>query len=148
MNDRFTEHIFYSFTPKLATKATQCIHKAWSCFLSVPRLNPESSYLGFLSEIPQPNHRVRPKTQSGCSLRAFAFVSLRLLTTEKLFGIFERVFYRPAVGKATDHFARTHSNIGCKEKVVFFSALRLAADHQQYRLVRNAMPWILPQKMS
>lgn len=134
MYGRNTEHTLYSLTPKLAAKATQRIRKARSQLLTVPRRNNETSLSGLLLEIPQPNHRVQPKTQSSGTFRAFGFVHLRLLTAEKLFGIFECIFYLPAVCVAGQYFGRVHRYIGGGKEVVFFFAIRVSTDNQQYRL--------------
>jgi len=140
MYGRNTEHTFYSLTPKLAAKATQRIRKARSQLLTVPRLNSEISSSGLLLEIPQPNHRVQPKTQSGGTLWTFGFVGLRLLTAEKLFGVFECIFYRPAVCVAGQYFGRLHRHIGCEKEVVFFFAIRVSTDNQQDRLAAHRVP--------
>jgi len=137
MYGRNTEHTFYSLTPKLAAKATQRIGKARSQLLRVPRRNNEISLAGLLLEIPEPNHRVQPKTQSGGTLRAFGFVGLSAcggLTAEKLFGIFECIFYRPAVCVAGQYFGRIHRHIGGEKEVVFFFAGWVSSDNQQDRL--------------
>jgi hypothetical protein len=63
--------------------------------------------------------------------RAFGFVGLRLLTTEKLFGIFECTFYRPAVRVSDQYFGMVHRYIGGKKEIVFFFALRVSTDNQQ-----------------
>lgn len=92
-----TEHTFYSLTPKLSPKAIQRIGKARSQLPMVPRLNEKISLSRLLLEIPEPNHRVQPKTQSRSTFRPFGFVSLRLLRTEKLLVVFEGIFYRPSL---------------------------------------------------
>ncbi len=91
MNGRITEHIFYSFFPKLTVKARQRIRKARSSFLSIPQLNYKRPIFGLLHQIPQPHHRIQTQTQRSRSFGPFALVSLWLLATHKLFVIFERI---------------------------------------------------------
>ena len=135
-----TEHAFYSFTPKFATQAGYRVGEAGRALQRIPRLDDKVTVVRFLLEIPQPHHRVQPQTQSGGSFGALAFEGLRLLAAEKLLGVFEGVFDGPAVGKAADHLGRMHRHVGGEEKVVFFFALGIAADHQQDRLLPNAIP--------
>ena len=143
MNGRIPEHIFYSLTPKLASEAVQSVHKAWSCFLPVPRLNPESSRSGFLSQIPQPHHRIQTQTQRRSSFWALALVRLRLLAAQKLFRVFECVLDGPSVVVAFQNLGCAHGQIGRKKKIVSFFAERVSAYYKQYRLMRNPIPYYL-----
>ena len=127
MNGRITEHIFYSFSPKLSAKATQSVRKARSCFLPVPRLNPEVSRSGFLPEIPQPYHRIQTKTYCGGSFGALALVRLRLLAAQKLFCVFERVLDGPSVVVTFQNLGSGHRQICRKKKIVSFFAERVSA---------------------
>ena len=143
MNGRITEHIFYSLAPELTSQTAQSVRKARSCFLPVPRLNPERPYFGFLPEIPQPHHRIQTQTQRRRSFRALALVRLRFLAAQKLFGVFERVFDRPSVVVAFQNLCGRHRQIGGKKKIVPFFAARVSADDKQYRLMRNPIPYDL-----
>lgn len=102
MYGRNSEHRFYSFTPKCAAQATQRVGKARRGFQWVPRLNDKVTFVGLLQQIPQPNHGVQPLAQIRRPFGAFALECLRMLTTEKLLGVFERIFYRPAIGVTYD----------------------------------------------
>jgi hypothetical protein len=143
MNGRITEHIFYSLAPKLTPQAAQRIGEAGSCFLSVPGLNPESSYPGFLPEIPQPHNRIKSQAQRCCSFGSPAFVGLRLLATEKLFGIFESILYGPSVVVAFQNFFGCHRQVGGKKEIVSFFSGWVPAYHKQYRLMTNPIPYYL-----
>src|SRR4030067_1225268 len=116
------EHTFYSLTPKLTPKAPQRIGKARRHLLRIPRRNDETSSFGLLLEIPEPHHRVQPKTQSRRPLRTLAFVGLRLLAAEKLLGLFEGILDRPAVGVAGQDVGRVHCHVGGETEIVFFFA--------------------------
>ena len=140
MNGRIPEHIFYSFRPKLASEAVQSIRKARSGFLFVPRLSPKVSRSGFLSEIPQPNHRIQTQTQRRSSFGPLALVRLRLLAAQKLFCIFERVFNGPSVVVTFQNLGSGHRQIGRKKKIVSFLASRVSADNQKHRFFRNGIP--------
>ena len=140
MNGRITEHIFYSFRPKLSAKATQSIRKARRRFLSVPRRNPEGSCSGFLSQIPQPHHRIQNQAQCRGSLRPLPFVRLRLLAAQTLLGVLEGVLDGPSVVVPFQNLGGGHRHIGRKQKIVSFFAGRVSADHKQDRLMRNPVP--------
>ena len=143
MNGRITEHIFYSFSPKLTPQTTQSVRKAWSRFLPVPRLNPESSHPGLLPEIPQPHHRIQTQTQRRRSFGALSLVCLRLLSTQKLFCIFERVLDGPSIVVTLQHLGSSHCQICRKKKIVSFFASWVSAYYKQYRLMRNPVPYYL-----
>src|SRR4030042_398214 len=145
MYGRFTEHKFNSLSPKLTTKAAQCICKARSRFLSVPRLNQKISLTRLFSEIPQPDCRIKPKTQSCRSFRAFVFVSRRLLSAKILIGILECILYRPAVVVTFEHLGGTHRQNRRKKNVVFSLAQRVSADNQKYRLLCVPGPTFLSE---
>ena len=140
MYGRITEHTFYSFSPKLPAKAAYGISEARSTFQRIPRMNHEVSLARLLSQIPQPNHRVQPQTQARGTFGALALEGLRLLAAEILFGVFERILDRPAVGITSYDLGWGHPHIGRKKKVVSFFAFRIPADNQQYRLLRNPVP--------
>ena len=120
MNGRITEHIFYSFSPKLTPQTTQSVCEARSCFLPVPRLHPESSRFGFLPEIPQPHHRIQRQPHRRGSFRPLPFVGLGFLAAQKLFGVLERVLDSPSVVVTFQNLFGSHRQIGCKKKVVSF----------------------------
>ena len=140
MNGRCTEHTFYSFTPKITPKGGQRVGEAGSGLVRVPRPNHKIVFVALLQQIPQPHHRIQPKAQAGCSFGAFAFERLRLLATQELFGILERILDRPAVGVAAYHFGGSHRHVGGQKKIVFLFARGVAADYQKNRLVQNAVP--------
>jgi len=140
MYGRNTEHTFYSFSPKLPAKAAYRIREAWPTLQRIPGLNHEVLLARLLLQVPQPNHRVQPQTQARSTFGALTLERLRLLTAEILFGVFERILDRPAVGIASYDLGGRHPHIGGKEKVVFFFAFRIPADHQQYGLLRNSVP--------
>ena len=85
----FAEHKFNSILPKHTAKAAQRIRKARSRLARIPRLNKKVSPLRFLLKIPEPDHGINPQAQSCRSFGTFAFPCLRLLTTDKLLGVFE-----------------------------------------------------------
>ena len=143
MNGRITEHIFYSFSPKLPSEATQSVRKARSCFLPVPWLNPESSRPGFLSEIPKPNHRIQAQAYRCGSIWSLTLVRLRLLAAQKLFRVFERILDGPSVVVTFQNLSCGHRQIGRKKKIVSFFAERVSAYYKQYRLMRNPVPYYL-----
>jgi hypothetical protein len=143
MNGRITEHIFYSFSPKLSAEAVQSVRKARSRFLAIPRLNPEGSGSGFLSEIPQPHHRIQTQTQRCGSFWSLTFVRLGLLATQKLFCIFERILDGPSVVVTFQNPGGGHRQIGRKKKIVSFFSGWISAYYKQYRLMRNPIPYYL-----
>ena len=140
MNGRIPEHIFYSLTPKLTPQAAQSVRKAGSRFLSVPRLNPERSGSGFLSEIPQPHYRIQGQPQRRGPFRSLPLVGLRLLTAQQLLGVLECILDGPSVVVTFQHLACSHRQIRRKKKIVSFLARRVFAYHQPYRLMRNPIP--------
>jgi hypothetical protein len=97
MYGRIPEHIFYSFSPKLATQTRYRIGEAGDYFLAVPRLHDEITVCGFLLEIPQPHYRIQPQAQTCRPFGTFALECLRLLTAQQLLGVFESIFYGPTV---------------------------------------------------
>ena len=135
-----TEHTLYSFTPKLATQAGYGIGEARPALQRIPGMNHEVLLARLLLQVPQPNHRIQPQAQARGTFGALAFEGLRLLTAKILLGVFERILDRPAVGIAFYNLGWGHGHIGGKEKVVFFFALRIPADNQKYRLLRNSVP--------
>ena len=140
MYGRITEHTFYSFSPKFPAKAAYGIGEARSTLQRIPRTNHEVSLARLLLLVPQPNQRVQPQAQTRGTFGAWALERLRLLAAEILFGVFEGLFDRPAVGITFYHFGWGDGHIGRKEKVVFFFAFRIPADDQQYGLLRNPVP--------
>ncbi len=123
MNGRFTEHIFYSISPRLDKKV---------------------SGFGFLPKIPQPNHRIQTKAQCRGSFGSWIFVSLRFLTAETLLCVFEGIFDGPSVAETLQNFRSCHTQIGCKQKIVRLFYGWGSAYHKQYRLVRNPVPYYSP----
>ncbi len=140
MYGRITEHTLYSFSPKLATKAGYGISEARPTLQRIPRMNHEVSLARLLLQVPQPNHRVQPQTQARGSFGALTFEGLRLLTAEILLGVFERIFDCPAVRITSYDLGWGHGQIGRKKEIALFFALRIPADDQQYRLLRNSIP--------
>ena len=140
MYGRFTEHTFYSFSPKLPAKAAYRISEARPTLQWIPGLNHEVLLARLLLQVPQPNHRIQPQAQARGSFGALALERLGFLAAEILFGVLERILDRPAVGITFDHLGWGHGHIGGKEKIVFLFAFRVPADHQQYRLLRNSVP--------
>jgi len=140
MYEPFTEHKFNSILPKHTAKATQRIRKTRSRFARIPRLNKKVSRLRFLLKIPQPDCRIKPQAQRCRSFGTFAFPCLRLLTTDKLLGVFESILDAPSSRKTSNDFGCGETGIGRKEKIVFLFACRVSADNQKHRLLRDPVP--------
>jgi hypothetical protein len=139
----FIEHIIYSLLPDIAAKRRQRIGEARSAFLTIPRqmwqLLPEPWVL----KVPEPHHRIEKQTQRGGSLRTLSFEGLRLLSAEKLLGIFERILDAPSSGISTDNLLWRQGQIRRYEEIVFFLLCRVSADDQHNRSFGDVIPYNL-----
>ena len=141
MYEFFTEHKFNSILPKHTAKANQRIRKARSRFATIPRLNKKVSLLCFSLKVPQPDYRIQPQTHSCRSFRSFAFPNLRFLSAEQLFCILESILDAPATCETANDLDCDKIQICGEEKIVFFLSHRVSADNQQYRLLRDSVPY-------
>lgn len=141
MYELFTENKINSILPKHTTNAAQRIRKARSRFARIPRTDEKVPLLRFLLQIPQPYHRIKPKTQTSRPFRTFSFPTLRFLAAYKLLGILESVLDAPSACKTAYHLCESKTQICGKEKVVFLFACRVSTYYQKHRSVRNPVPY-------
>jgi len=140
MYGRISEHQFYLFSPQTASQTRDCVGKAGHRFLTIPQLHQKTAVLGFLSQIPQPHHRVQPQAQCRRLFGTLAFEDLRFLAAEQLFGVLEGFFDGLAVGAAFQYLLGRHAQIGGKEEVGFFFGMRVSTDGQSNGLAADRIP--------
>ena len=145
MYARIPEHTFYSLTPKFATQTTQSICEAWSALLTIPRLDKIISLTGFLIDVPQPYHRIEPQTQGRSTFGTLSLIGLRLLGSQRLLGLLERIFNGPAITITTQHLGCGHLKISGKKEVIFFFTLWVSADDQSTIRVYTRRSTMVPR---
>jgi len=70
-------------------------------------------------DVPEPDDAIEEVREGRGSLRPPGFPALRVLGTEVLFDVAERVFDGPAVGKLRDDGRRSGGEVGGDEEVLF-----------------------------
>ncbi len=105
------------------------ILKRWIGLALIPRSNWKSLLIAMFDK-PSPNKRVDCIPHGGNLLRPRPFPRLRLLNSQKLFGIPERILNCPSVCVCGDQQPGIKGEIGGEEEVILLDSLRITRDDQ------------------
>ena len=133
------EHAIYSVPPERRSQSGYCICKGWNS-LAIPRHIGNLLPGLLVLQIPQPYHRIQPKTQCRGTFGPLALEGLNLLAAQKLFGILESIFDRPSAGESGDHLFAFHCQVGTDKRIWRPFVVRIASNDHQQRLFAYMIP--------